>query len=266
MDGAVEEARKLLTEATERVTSINEDDSIPVRASKKAGTKSKKQVRDEVLADHSQKLKDVHIKYGYTTGKWFVSLIFTPADAVDGVWSRLAVSVAQGPLSQTAVDVAKVATTPPNESSGQRVICVYMPNILDKEKVLEVMRILLENHGVNLSGVKSDLYTKIGLDSKHPSHLQSTIWKNTDFLKDSEIKELRGEYFAKLKEDQAAKTTNTAKEADKQHVPKPKMTVDEDPFGSESEDGQPIGKKPLKRPAEEDNKKPAKKAKPSLRK
>lgn len=84
------------------------------------------------------------------------------------------------------------------------------------------MRILLEHHGVNLSGVKSNLYTDLskgihfsftlkidwglGLDSKHPSHLQSTvsifmtrsfsrsehgklqIWKPTDLMKDTEIK------------------------------------------------------------------------------
>lgn len=51
------------------------------------------------------------------------------------------VSVANGPLSETIVSLAKVATTPPNDSLAQRVICVYMPDIFDKENVLEVTHV-----------------------------------------------------------------------------------------------------------------------------
>lgn len=59
------------------------------------------------------------------------------------------------------------------------------------------MKVLLRNHGVNLSGVKSDLYTIIGqflvfegviylrslsspsgVDSKHPSGIPSTVRAN----------------------------------------------------------------------------------------
>lgn len=258
--GAQKEASELLTEVTQRVKDINEDDSIPIRASKKTNKKSKKQVRDEVLAEYTQKLKDVHIRHGYKSGKW---LIFVPPNAVDAVWSRLAISVATGLLSNTTVNLAKVATTPPNDSPAQRVICVYMPDIFDKESVLNIMRVLLEHHGVNLSGVKSNLYTDLRLDSKHPSHLQSTIWKTTDFMKDTEIKELREEYFAQLKASQAAKGVSDDQEESTKpqaQVPKPKAPVDDDPFASEDEDQSESTKK--KRPATDDRN-PTKKSKRS---
>ena len=62
------------------------------------------------------------------------------------------------------------------------------------------MKVLLRNHGVNLSGVKSDLYTLIGqffisdyiprvhyllppgIDSKHPSGIPSTVRVPLSFL------------------------------------------------------------------------------------
>jgi len=88
-------------------------------------------------------------------------------------------SIVSGPLSSTSVYLAKVATSPDSEPSNvQHLICVYMPNVYDKESVaqvgshqppriscsvLQVMKLLLRNHGVNLSGVKSNLYTSIGL-------------------------------------------------------------------------------------------------------
>ena len=88
-------------------------------------------------------------------------------------------SIVSGPLSSTPVYLAKVATSPDSETSNvQHLICVYMPNVYDKESVtqvgslqppriscsaLQVMKLLLRNHGVSLSGVKSNLYTSIGL-------------------------------------------------------------------------------------------------------
>lgn len=37
------------------------------------------------------------------------------------------------------------------------------------------MKVLLRHHGMNLSGVKSNLYTALGIDSKHASGLPSTV-------------------------------------------------------------------------------------------
>ncbi|KIJ51298.1 hypothetical protein M422DRAFT_26719 [Sphaerobolus stellatus SS14] len=266
-EGAVKEAKELLARASDRVKEINEDENIPVRASKKTGAKSKKQVKDEVAAEYSQKLKEVHAAHNYKSGKW---LVFSSPDNVDATWWSLAISVAKGPLSKTAVHLAKVATTPMNESSSQRVVCVYMPDVLDKEKVTEVMKVLLRNHGLSLSGVKSNLYTGIGLDSKHPSHIQSTIWKNGDILKDAEIKELKDAYYEELKADSKEKDEmkGAGTEPEKKTVAKPKPVID-DPFGSDSDD-EPKPKKKKAAPAKrkgkaedekEDDEPPSKKKK-----
>ena len=68
---------------------------------------------------------------------------------------------------------------------------------------LQVMTVLLRNHGLNLMGVKTNLYTSIGkpvplaldthsgadafcassgIDSKHPSGVSSTVCPPTDIL------------------------------------------------------------------------------------
>ncbi|KAF7982282.1 hypothetical protein HWV62_29541 [Athelia sp. TMB] len=124
-----------------------------------------------------------------------------------------------------------------------------MPDVYDQDKVTEVMRILLGEHGVNLSGVKSNLYTAIGLDSKHASGIQSTsrthkgtkVWKNTALLKDTEIKQLKDSYFAGLT---AAKATvsDKAKEKESAAANKPKKPVlkkkaaEADPFDSDEDE------------------------------
>ena len=65
------------------------DDSIPIRANKKKGTKSKKEVREavriararhyqrppftlrQVQSEASAKLKDISIRHGFVSGKWY---------------------------------------------------------------------------------------------------------------------------------------------------------------------------------------------------
>ena len=92
-----------------------------------------------------------------------------------------AASLVSGPLCSTSAHLAKVATSPEQETANfQHLICVYIPDVYDKASVTEVplflalyvewseiysrqvMRVLLRNHGASLSGVKSDLYTAIG--------------------------------------------------------------------------------------------------------
>jgi len=151
-----------------------------------------------------------------------------------------------------------------------------VPNVYDKDAVTEVMN-LLRNHGVNLSGVKSDLYTMIGLDSKHNSGIPSTVWKNTALLKDSEIKEMKEAFFSELSTKKVAASEAKAQDAaesskakavaePKKKVLKKKVQDDDDPFASDEGDEAP-SKKPVskkkptstkKRPQEDESEEEAK--------
>lgn len=136
------------------------------------------------------------IKNGHTYGKW---LVFASSEKVDSIWSSVARSLVDGPLSKTAADCTKVATCPADENPNyQHLLCIYMPDVYDKDAVTEVMKVLLRHHGLNLSGVKPDLYTDLGIDSKHSSGIPSTVWKATSLMKDMEIKELRSAFFDEL--------------------------------------------------------------------
>ncbi|KAG1746501.1 translation initiation factor eIF 4e-like domain-containing protein [Suillus lakei] len=253
---AISEAAALLKEVSQRVEEIKNDDSIPMRSNKKTGAKSKKEVREKVQADATEKLKDISIKHSYVCGKW---LIFAPADKVDAIWFKIATSLVSGALASTCAFLTKVATSPANETPHhQHVICLYIPDVYNKDAVTDVMKVLLRNHGVNLSGVKSDLYTGVGLDSKHSSGIPSTVWKNTSLLADSKIKasvqlrrghvnvahapvqDLKDAYFSGLNaastsaaklEEKKDKPSITAK---KRPIPK-KKTQKDDPFASDDE-------------------------------
>ncbi|KAL0955775.1 hypothetical protein HGRIS_001989 [Hohenbuehelia grisea] len=243
-EAAVEEGKKLLEEVTAKIEAIKNDDSIPVRSNKKTGAKSKKELREALQAEATEKLKAISIKHGYVSGKW---LIFAAPDKVDMIWSSIAASIVSGPLSSTPVRLAKVATSPPAENPHmQHLICIYMPDVYDKDAVAEVMRVLLRDHGANLSGVKTNLYTHLGIDSKHPSGISSTVWKNTAVLKDTEIKELREAFFAGITRgpkttDQATVTAAVDQKQDDDSStkkPKPKLQrkkVADNPFASDDE-------------------------------
>jgi len=230
------------------VENIKNDDSIPVRANKKKGLKSKKELREEVQAEASEKLKDISVRYGWISGKW---LIFTPPDKVDLIWSSLTTSLVEGPLAPTCAYLAKVSTCPREETPNyQHVMCLYMPDVYNRDQVTEVMKVLLRHHGMNLMGVKSNLYTDIGLDSKHPSGIQSTVWKNSALMKDTEIKALKDEYYAEVN---AARATNAGKAATekvtadsssdmKLKAKLKKKPVKTDIFGSDDEIKEPSSK------------------------
>ncbi|KAI0359670.1 hypothetical protein OH77DRAFT_1518051 [Trametes cingulata] len=237
---AVAEGSQILSEITERVQKIQDDPSIPIRSNKKKGLKSKKELREEVQHEAVIKLKDISKKHGYVSGKW---LIFAPPDKVDVIWNSIANSLVSGPLSITSAYLAAVATSPQNETPNySHVLCVYIPDVYDQDSVTEVMRVLLRNHGMNLMGVKSNLYTSIGIDSKHPSGIPSTVWKNTALLKDTEIKALREEYFSELNTAKAAAAEEAAAKkaaAGATAKPKPKLKKkagEDNPFGSDEED------------------------------
>jgi len=242
IESALEEATTLLNEVTEKVDNIKNDDSIPTRSNKKTGAKSKKEVREQAQADATEKLKDISVRHGFVSGKW---LIFAQREKVDMIWSSLATSLTSGPLSSTSAFEAKVATCPKNESqNSQHLLCLYMPDVYDKDAVTEVMRILLKNHGMNLSGVKSNLYTAIGLDSKHSSGIPSTVWKNSALMKDTEMKELKDQYFANIDvakpktAEKVEKTNDTSSSKQKKPVPK-KKAAEDDPFASDNDEDDP---------------------------
>ncbi|KAH9942214.1 uncharacterized protein BXZ73DRAFT_74511 [Epithele typhae] len=282
MLAAVEEATAYLADVTERVEKIQvhlvtitrlwpQLGVLLVRANKKKGLRSKKEMREEVQSEATQKLKEISTKHGFLVGKW---LIFAQPDKVDMIWSSVATSLVSGPLSTTSAYLAKVATSPKNDTPNySHLICVYMPDALDQAKVTEVMKVLLRHHGLNLMGVKTDLYTHIGLDSKHPSGVSSTVWKNTALMKDTEIKALKEEYFKELEAAKSAaaaeKKTATAGDgataAPAKAKPKLKKKAGaDDPFASEDEGEQKEkeGEKEKKAKVVE-GKKPASKKPPS---
>ncbi|KAK0212529.1 translation initiation factor eIF 4e-like domain-containing protein [Desarmillaria ectypa] len=168
---AIAEAAVVLEEATEKVQSI------------------------QVQAEAAEKLKEIAIKNGHTCGKW---LVFVSSEKVDSIWSSVARFLVDGPFSKTMAFCTKVATCPADKKPNyQHVLCIYMPNVYNKDAVTEVMKILLRHRGLNLSGVKTDLYTDLNIYSKHPSGIPSMIWKATSLMKDTEIK-LRGAFFDEL--------------------------------------------------------------------
>ncbi|KAI0629039.1 hypothetical protein C8Q77DRAFT_331554 [Trametes polyzona] len=262
---AVKEASAYLSEVTEKVKKIHDDPSIPIRSNKKKGLKSKKELREEVQHEATEKLGDIAKKHKYVAGKW---LVFAPPDRVDAIWSSISNSLVSGPLSHSKAYRAKVATSPQNETPNySHLVCIYVPDVYDEPAVTEVMKVLLRHHGLNLMGVKSNLYTAIGIDSKHPSGIPSTVWKNTALMKDTEIKALKDEYFAELEankgaaaEESAAKKTATGET--KKAKPKLKKKGNDNPFGSDDEDEDSKDKaEPSAAPPSSKGKKPAPKKK-----
>ncbi|KAJ7244150.1 hypothetical protein B0H12DRAFT_811022 [Mycena haematopus] len=232
-DEALQEGTELLEAVSERVEEIKNDASIPARSSKKTGAKGKKEVREEAQAEATEQFKKIATKHGFVSGKW---LSFAPADKVDVIWSNLATSLVEGPLAATCAFRAKVATSPADGNATQHLICIYMPDVYDKDAVTEVMKVLLRSHGMNLSGVKSNMYTALGIDSKHPSGLPSTIWKNAALIPDSESKALKEAYFDGLakKAPKADKPAGDAKAKAKPQLKK--KQAEADPFGSDDEE------------------------------
>ncbi|KAG6902376.1 hypothetical protein C0995_000938 [Termitomyces sp. Mi166 len=253
---AIEEASALLKEVTEKVEAIK---SIPLRSNKKTGVKSKKEVREQAQAEAAEKLKEIAIRHGYVSGKW---LIFASADKVDTIWTKLASmpvvlntacyltntpmteSLVSGPLASTFAHLAKVATSPESQDSTSYQHLIFWLVEMLKLADRKVMRTLLQNHGVSLSGVKSNLYTALGIDSKHASGLPSTTWKNAALISDAESKELRDAFFADLASNKITSEENRpqavkgdlAAAAPSKSKPKFKKKDADDPFATDDDD------------------------------
>ncbi|KAG6813521.1 hypothetical protein H0H92_010226 [Tricholoma furcatifolium] len=234
---AIEEASLLLKEVTEKVEAIKNDESIPVRSNKKTGTKSKKEVREQVQAEATDKLKEISIKHGYVSGKW---LIFASAEKVDMIWTNLAKSLVSGPLASTKAHLAKVATSPESQDSSnyQHLICVYIPNVYDKDAVTEA----------------STQCTKLTVRQ---------VWKNAAIMSDKEAKELKDAFFAESSKATTTEQPSAATKSGESPPPAPesneaaapnkkklklKKKVDNDPFASDNddEDEADVKKQPVK--------------------
>ncbi|KAJ3763564.1 translation initiation factor eIF 4e-like domain-containing protein [Lentinula raphanica] len=208
---ALEESSGILKDITDQIENIKNDSSIPTRSNKKTGAKSKKELREQLQHDVRAKFEEIARKHNYLSGKW---LMFASGEKIDRIWSSLATSLINGPLADTDAFCAKVATTPQEANPNyQHVVCLYLPNVYDKDTVLKVMHILLRNHGFNLSGVKTNMYTLLGIDSKHPSGIPSTIWKNKDLMNEKEMQALKDAFYAEL-ENNATATTQSSSQVD----------------------------------------------------
>ncbi|CAE6388251.1 unnamed protein product [Rhizoctonia solani] len=199
----MERAQKLLEDYAEKIASIQKDDSIPIRANKKKGLRSKKEVREEIAAEATEKLKQLSQENTLTCGKL---LFFLQAEHIDGAFSRMARELVAGALSNTPAFCLKIATTPIDVPPNHRyLICLYMPDLYDKVTVTEILRTVCQSTGIRPNSAKTDLYTMIGLDSKHPSGIKSTIWNPTDLIPDTELKALTDAYW-----NEASKKTGSA--------------------------------------------------------
>ncbi|KAL7409441.1 hypothetical protein BDY24DRAFT_403090 [Mrakia frigida] len=205
---------------TEKVKEIEADPAIPVRANKSKGTRSKKDLREEAQAEAASQLKALALSSGDTCGKW---LLFRDGSRVDATFAALAKSLVDGPLSRTECRLMKVATCPRfDEEHYQHVICLYYPNVYDKKASEEILRTVAENHGIELSSVKSDLYTILGLDSKHESKMRSTIWQPKELGLDKEgMKKLTEAYWSNVKENAASADDSADGTTSKRKAPAP---------------------------------------------
>ncbi|KAG9095645.1 hypothetical protein FS749_010033 [Ceratobasidium sp. UAMH 11750] len=202
-DSKLEQAKKLLDQYTEKIVAVQKDDSIPIRSNKKKGLRSKKEVREEIMVEAAKEFKRISEENKLTCGKW---LFFATPDHIDALFARLAHDLMTGALSKTSAYCAKVATTPSTVEPNHRyLICLYLPNLYDKDAVTEVLRTVCRSTGVRPNSAKTDLYTMIGLDSKHPSGMKSTIWNPTDLVPEAELKALLDAYWEDAKKN-AAKT------------------------------------------------------------
>jgi hypothetical protein len=59
----------------------------------------------------------------------------------------------------------------------QNLSSFFLSAVYSETSSREILQVVAEQHGIELSSVKSDLYTVLNIDSKHPSKMRSTIWQ-----------------------------------------------------------------------------------------
>ncbi|KZT51984.1 hypothetical protein CALCODRAFT_502833 [Calocera cornea HHB12733] len=190
-EGAADMARGILAEATEKVLEIKRDRAVPWHADGETGVRSKQELQEEVRAQAVIDIERICRESGATCGKW---IFFVPRHRIDRVWLRLARSVVEGDLATTVAWEAKVSTVRTDDTDKQHLICLYLPNIYEKKAATEVLEVLVGQVGLTPMHAKPDMYTHIGLYTKHPSGIRPTIWKAKDLLSEEALQELQNEY------------------------------------------------------------------------
>ncbi|CAO1636215.1 unnamed protein product [Parajaminaea phylloscopi] len=198
----VDRATQAFQRAVERAEQIQNDPSIPVRKNKDNKGPTKKQLKDELAQEVTTTLSKLGEQGGWTCGKW---LFFVNKEYVDFLWSKLARSVASGPLSrleaaqchtikvaaslQAASEEAKTGDS--GVANEKSLICVYFDDCWNKSHAEEVLRCLVGQHGEVPTGCKADLYTLAGIDSKNNLGLRSTLWQVREIMPAEEVEDLR---------------------------------------------------------------------------
>ncbi|BGP25805.1 translation Initiation factor eIF-4e-like domain protein [Rhodotorula toruloides] len=181
-------------------------DTAPVRSNKAKKLRSQKELREEEYVKFNEEVAKIAKECGIITGKW---LFYPTPESVDILWSKIvkALAVEDGVLAQTgAVHTAKVSTTPGD--SGSYVICVYCDDSWDKETVGKVFKTLVEDLNCVSSAYKIDAFTILGIDSKHPSGVGSSLYGKNDFMTREEI----DESLSRASKAKAAKKNKTLEE------------------------------------------------------
>ncbi|CEH17548.1 hypothetical protein CBOM_03959 [Ceraceosorus bombacis] len=185
-------ARSMVKTLEDEIRSIDDDPNIPVRGRK--GVLSKKQRREKAQADADLKYKlaELAVSSGFSVGKW---LFFRRGTSVDLLFATLAKSISDGPLSRlkAAVTTVKAAVLPQQESEEQ-VVCLYFDDFFDQDTAREILTCVIKEHGVLPAAAKSDLYTELGITSKHPTGLRSTEYQPRELLMQSQIDDWQAAY------------------------------------------------------------------------
>lgn len=80
--------------------------------------------------------------------------------------------------------MVRLSSSPLDLSPFLRSLTRPSHTVYDKKASEEILRTVAENHGIELSSVKSDLYTILGLDSKVSSPFTSFFSPRLDDLVD----------------------------------------------------------------------------------
>ncbi|KAG8895408.1 hypothetical protein FRC01_012386, partial [Tulasnella sp. 417] len=173
-------------------------------------------------------------------------LCYGNTDSIDGLWAKVARSIASGPLSTSPARLAKVSTAKRGEGADSHVLCLYLPDIFDETAAREVLKTLIREHGIVPSGAKPDLYTHIGLDSKHKSGIRSTALRDAhDVAKTTSSSASKGK----------APEPKTKNEEDGGDIPKNKSATNDE--GPKSPPPPKVKAKVKPREDDEDDEKPS---------
>lgn len=174
MQVTLAKAQQELEDLKKACDAIDQDEKIPVRASKAKG-KGKAQRKKDLTSVFAEQKVPALVKEGgrpLTSGKW---LYFKSAEYVDATFGILARSIADGPLSRLewpAVHTVKAALK--DEDRPEHMIALYYDDCFNPDAGRAVMECILRHHFLPSRAAKTDLYTLLGIDSKVSNCAPST--------------------------------------------------------------------------------------------